>query len=126
MRAVRTADYKYIRNYFPAIPYMQHNPYKEDFYPSWNLVKELYQEGKLNPTQALFASPVKPIEELFDLKGDPDEVHNLADDPAHKKVLADLRGLVDGFVKENDKLVTPEDPVDIYRGYYGHLPEEPA
>jgi N-sulfoglucosamine sulfohydrolase len=126
MRAVRTKDYKYIRNYFPAIPYMQHNPYKEDSYPTWNLVKDLYKEGKLNMAQSLFPSPVKPIEELFDLHADPDEVHNLAGDPAHKKTLAELRGLVDGFVNENDKLVTPEDPVDIYRGYYGHLPEDTA
>ena len=67
---------------------------------------------------------MKPIEELFDLHADPDEVNNLAADPAHRKTLADLRGLVDGFVNENDKLVTPEDPVDIYRGYYRRLPEE--
>jgi arylsulfatase A-like enzyme len=125
MRAVRTSQYKYIRNYFPAIPYMQHNPYKEENYPTWNLVKDLYKQGKLDAAQALFASPVKPIEELFDLHADPEEVHNIADDPAQKKVLEELRALVDGFVKENDGRVTPEDPVDIYRGYYGHLPEEP-
>jgi N-sulfoglucosamine sulfohydrolase len=124
MRAVRTSQYKYIRNYYPAIPYMQPNPYKEEFYPTWNLVKELHREGKLNPSQALFASQVKPIEELFDLRADPDEVHNLAADPSHRKALAELRGLVDGFVQENDRLVLPEDPVDIYRGYYRHLPEE--
>lgn len=124
MRAVRTSQYKYIRNYLPAIPYMQHNPYKEENYPTWNLVKELHKEGKLDRAQSLFASPVKPIEELFDLQADPDEVHNLADDAAHKKTLEELRALVDGFVNENDRLVTPEDPVDIYRGYYGHLPEE--
>ncbi len=124
MRAVRTGQYKYIRNYFPAIPYMQHNPYKEENYPTWNLVKDWYKLGKLDPAQSLFASPVKPIEELFDLHADPDEVHNLADNPAHGKTLEDLRALVDGFVKENDALVVPEDPVDIYRGYYKHLPED--
>jgi arylsulfatase A-like enzyme len=103
---------------------MQPNPYKEEFYPTWNLVKELYKEGKLNGAQSLFASPGKPIEELFDLRADPDEVHNLAADPAHKKTLVDLRARVDGFVQENDRLVTPEDPIDVYRGYYKHLPEE--
>ena len=69
---------------------------------------------------------MKPIEELFDLRADPDEVHNLATDPAHHKTLQELRALVDGFVKENDARVMPEDPLDIHRGYYGRLPEESA
>ena len=119
MRAVRTKQFKYIRNYFPGIPYMQTNPYKEGAYPTWNLVKEWNKQGKLNAAQALFAAAEKPIEELYDVKADPDEIHNLAKIPAHKKVLQELRALVDGFVAENDKRVVPEDPVDIYRGYYG-------
>jgi N-sulfoglucosamine sulfohydrolase len=119
MRAVRTKQFKYIRNYFPPIPYMQHNPYKEENYPTWNLVKQWNREGKLNTAQALFAAAEKPIEELFDLRADPDEVHNLAKDPAHRQTLVELRALVDGFVKENDQLVVYEDPLDIYRGYYG-------
>lgn len=124
MRAVRTSRYKYIRNYLPAVPYMQHNPYKEKEYPTWNLVKEWATQGRLTAAQALFASPVKPIEELFDLAADPDEVHNLASSEPHKKTLAELRGLVDGFVRENDVHPEYEDPVDIFRGYYGRLPEE--
>jgi arylsulfatase A-like enzyme len=126
MRAVRTNRYKYIRNYFPGTPYMQTNRYKEAEYPTWNLVKEWNRQGKLTKEQALFAAAEKPIEELFDLHADPDEVHNLAGDPAHKQTLQELRKLVDGFVQENDKLVLPEDPVDIYRGYWGHMPEDEA
>src|SRR5260370_22277994 len=71
MRAVRTKQYKYIRNYFPAIPYMQTNPYKEHEYPTWNLVKEWDRLGKLNAAQALFAAAEKPIEELYDVQADP-------------------------------------------------------
>ena len=119
MRAVRTKQFKYIRNYFPGTPYMQSNPYKEGAYPTWNLVKEWNKQGKLNAAQALFAAAEKPIEELFDVQADPDEVHNLAKSPSHKNVLRELRALVDGFVAENDQRVLPEDPVDIYRGYYG-------
>jgi N-sulfoglucosamine sulfohydrolase len=126
MRAVRTDRYKYIRNYFPATPYMQHNAYKEQNYPTWNLVKEWAREGKLNREQSLFAAGSKPIEELYDLQADPDEVHNLAGDAVHHGQLKQLRSLVDGFVTENDALVTFEDPVDIYRGFNGHLPEETA
>jgi arylsulfatase A-like enzyme len=126
MRAVRTSQFKYIRNYFPSTPYMQRNQYKEDNYPTWNLVKQWNREGKLTRAQTLFASAEKPIEELFDVRADPDEVHNLAEDPKHKHTLQELRALVDSFVKENDRLVTPEDPVDIYRGYWGHMPEDQA
>jgi N-sulfoglucosamine sulfohydrolase len=126
MRAVRTRQFKYIRNYLPAVPYMQRNEYKEQNYPTWNLVKDWAKQGRLSKEQALFAAAEKPIEELFDVQSDPDEVRNLAADPKHRDTLRHLRGLVDGFVAENDGLVHFEDPVDISRGYYKHLPEDPA
>lgn len=124
MRAVRTRQFKYIRNYLPGVPYMQHNEYKEQNYPTWNLVKDWARQGKLNREQALFAAAEKPIEELFDMLADPDEVRNLAADPAHRQTLKRLRGLVDTFVAENDSQVRYEDPVDVWRGYYKHLPED--
>ena len=127
MRAVRTPQWKYIRNYFPGLPYMQHNAYKETQYPTWNLVKQLAREGKLKPEAALFAAERKPIEELFDLSADPHEVKNLALDPAHTATLRELRGLVDRWVVESkDQGGAMEDPLDIYKGYNGRLPEEPA
>ena len=125
MRAVRTSQWKYIRNYFPGIPYMQHNAYKENSYPTWNLVKQLAKEGKLTPEAALFAADRKPIEELFDVSADPHEVKNLAGDPAHAAKLRELRGLVDQWVIESrDQGGVIEDPVDIYKGYNGRLPDE--
>jgi len=124
MRAVRTDRFKYIRNHLPAVPYMQHNAYKEANYPTWNLVKELHKQGKLSPEADLFAADTKPIEELYDLAADPHEVRNLAADTAHASTLKELRGLVDGWIKETDRGTAYEDPVDIYRGYNGHLPEE--
>ena len=124
MRAVRTTQFKYIRNYLPAVPWMQHNEYKEQNYPTWNLVKDWAKQGRLTKEQSLFAAAEKPIEELFDVQADPDEVRNLAADPAHRDTLKRLRALVDGFVAENDGLVGFEDPIDIYRGYYKHLPED--
>jgi N-sulfoglucosamine sulfohydrolase len=126
MRAVRTREFKYIRNYFPGTPYMQHNEYKEKNYPTWNLVKDWAKQGKLTKEQSLFAAPEKPIEELFDVQADPDEVRNLAGDPKYRETLKRLRALIDRFVEENDRLVNFEDPVDVYRGYYGHLPEDPT
>ncbi len=125
MRAVRTPQWKYIRNYFPGIPYMQRNAYKENQYPTWNLVKQLAREGKLTPEAALFAADRKPVEELFDLSSDPWEVKNLALEPPHAAKLRELRALVDKWVIESgDQGGVIEDPLDIYKGYNGRLPEE--
>ncbi len=127
MRAVRTPQWKYIRNYFPGIPYMQRNAYKEGQYPTWNLVKQLAKEGKLTPEAALFAADRKPVEELFDVTADPHEVKNLALDPKHTAKLRELRALVDTWVVESgDQGGVIEDPLDIYKGYNGRLPEEPT
>ena len=126
MRAVRTARFKYIRNYLPAVPYMQHNAYKEKQYPTWNLVKELAARGELTPEAAAFAAPTKPIEELFDLAADPHEVKNLAADPARAATLKELRASLDAWLQETDRSGGYEDPVDIFRGYNGRLPEEKA
>ena len=52
---------------------------------------------------------------------------NLALDPAHTATLRELRGLVDRWVVESkDQGGAMEDPLDIYKGYNGRLPEEPA
>ena len=127
MRAVRTAQWKYIRNYFPAIPYQQHNVYKDLNYPTWNLVRELGRAGKLSPEATLFSAERKPIEELFDLATDPHEVRNLAENPAHFETLRRLRALVDQWVVESgDRGGINEDPLDIYRGYNGQLPDQPG
>jgi arylsulfatase A-like enzyme len=127
MRAVRTPQWKYIRNYFPGVPYMQRNAYKENQYPTWNLVKQLAKEGRLAPEAALFAAERKPVEELFDLAADPHEVRNLALDPRHTAKLRELRGLVDKWVVESgDQGGAMEDPLDIFRGYNNRLPEDPV
>lgn len=120
MRAVRTKQFKYIRNFFPMIPYMQHNEYKERQYPVWNLIKELKAAGRLNQELMLFAGATKPIEELYDLSKDPWEVQNLAALPEHKDTLLKLRAEVDQWMKEtNDQGWRMEDPVRIDQGYYG-------
>jgi arylsulfatase A-like enzyme len=120
MRAVRTKQYKYIRNFYPMIPYMQFNQYKERQYPVWNLIKELKAAGKLRQELMLFAGDTKPIEELYDLSKDPWEVNNLAALPEHQETLLKLRAEVDKWMKEtNDQGWRMEDPVQIYQSHNG-------
>jgi hypothetical protein len=88
-------------------------------------VKELARAGRINSEVALFAADRKPIEELFDLTADPHEVRNLAADPTHAATLRELRARVDQWVNDtNDQGGVIEDPINIYRGYNGRLPDE--
>ncbi len=120
MRCVRDRQFKYIRNFLPGIPYQQANPYKEKEYPTWNLLKRLKAEGKLNATQALFAADAKPVEELYDLAADPHEVNNLAGNIAQAARLTAMRKILDSWIAEtNDQGMRLENPVPYMDSYLG-------
>lgn len=111
IRAVRTVQYKYIRNYMPERPYTQHNDYIERSYPTLGVMKKLHAEGKLNATQQLFMAPRKPAEELYDIEADPHEVRNLIQSPRHRQPLAELRGAMDEWLEKiDDQGRFPEKP----------------
>jgi len=91
IRCVHDKRYSYIRNYMPYRPWMAPNRYKDTSYPVRNLLRSLHAEGKLTPAQMKFMAPTKPPEELYDLKNDPYELHNLASSPRHQNVLRRMR-----------------------------------
>jgi len=93
LRTVRDARYRYIRNFTPEVPFLAPNAYKERQYPVWNLLKELYAEGKLTPPQAALCAPRQPEEELYDLDNDPHQILNLvsSDNPEHRTTIERLR-----------------------------------
>ena len=113
IRSVRTARYKYIRNYYPGRPHMQPNRYK-DGKAVIQTLRKLHEQGQLNANQDRIFHPTRPAEELYDLEADPHELNNLAADKRHKKTLARHRGILDRWIKESgDHGETPERP-DYY------------
>jgi arylsulfatase A-like enzyme len=115
IRAVRDQRFKYIRNYYPELPYSQHILYMDDM-PTMQVWRKLAAEGKLTGAQKLFFAPTKPKEELYDTQTDPHEIKNLADDPAYAEKLKELRGALDRWVKDTKDLgEVPEDEL-IRRG----------
>ena len=99
MRAVRSQAFKYILNLMPERPYCQFNDYKERSYPGLAVLNVLHLQGKLPPKQDAFMQPSKSPEELYDLRTDPHELHNLAQDPACAPVLQELRAELDQWRK---------------------------
>ena len=111
IRAVRTKRFKYLRNFRPMRPYMQQNTWKTQKFPIWTLLKVLHERGELTPEQEHFAAPHRPVEELYDLKKDPHEVHNLAGKADYEDQLAKMRDKLDEWIyKTNDQGQIPESP----------------
>jgi uncharacterized sulfatase len=110
VRSVRDERYVYVRNFMPHKSYGQHVGYMFQT-PTTQVWKKLFDEGKLNADQKLFWG-LKPAEELYDLKNDPDEVHNLASSAEHQKVLQRLRQAQhDLALKIRDVGLLPEDEI---------------
>ena len=91
-RAVRTTRWKYIRRYadraLPVLPNVDNSPSK-DFW-----LRHGWRE-----------QPVAQ-EQLYDLVFDPNEAHNLAPDPGHAEVVAEMRGRLDRWMQStNDPLL---------------------
>jgi uncharacterized sulfatase len=124
IRCVRDHRFKYIRNYFPNLAYMQPNLYKLRQYPVWSLLPWLHARRLLTPEQQAFTAATRPYEELYDLRNDPHETVNLAGSEEHSGVLDGMRRRLDRWVEATgDRGETPEDPRIAARVYRErHLP----
>ena len=95
-RFMRTTRYKYHRN----VAWQLDFPFSGDLYGS------LTWEGIRNQTPAMIGRRTvkdyvrRPPEELYDLETDPHEVNNLADDPAHRDRLLEMRAATEAWQHE--------------------------
>ncbi len=87
MRAIRTRKHKLIWNIAHGLSF----PFATDLWGSetWQAVikQGIAQYGQ----RTVEAYQNRPAFELYDLEADPHEVHNLADDPQHAALVADLK-----------------------------------
>lgn len=101
IRSVRDGRFKYIRNFFPHLPWFHE---QTRIYPSTNPLLETWHKlaaaGELTGGPAVYMARSKPREQLFDLREDPDELHNLADDERYQGVLKKMRGALRSWMYE--------------------------
>lgn len=115
VRGVADGRYHYLRNFFPQLPYCQRNQYMEKMETTQEL-RELNAQGRLTAAQALWMSPAKPAEELYDTQTDPQMTHNLAGSAEHQPIRDRLRATLDRVLAETNDLGSLTERELIARG----------
>ncbi|MGB6151781.1 MAG: sulfatase [Pricia sp.] len=103
LRAVRSKRYKYIKSYNTDLSHALPVAYREQM-PMMRELRSLHKAGKLNVSQDLWLSEVKPEEELYDLKKDPYELHNLAGNKDLQDTLTSYRKILNEWIQDTKDL----------------------
>lgn len=98
VRMVRDKKFRYLYNYMPEQLYYQDISFRIQM-PLMKEILTLRDNGKLNPTQMGWFM-AKPVEELYDVEHDPDELQNLAADPAYRSKLVELRAALRNWIEK--------------------------
>jgi arylsulfatase A-like enzyme len=130
VRAIRTKDYLYIRNFRPdrwpaGDPQLVFSvgPFGDiDGGPTKSLLIDRQDDPMISQYFRL-ATAKRPAEELYDLRNDPHQLENVAGRPAHAEAQRRLRQQLDAWLREtgDPRAMTDDDRWDRFP-YYG----EPA
>ncbi len=136
-RGLRTDDFLYIRNFAPHRWPAGTPDYKNAFVPNcWlgdcdNGATKMFlwehrDDPQIKPYYDL-AFAKRPAEELYDLRSDPDQLHNVAGDPHYASIRAQLaKTLTDQLRRYQDpRIVGGAERFDQY-DYLGHGPRWPG
>jgi len=91
IRAIRTKDYLYIRNFDTQQPFTAPNLYKDTRYPILINERQLFAEGKLPELCKPFFAETKPYEEMYDMQKDPHCLNNIVKDKKQKRQVVKMR-----------------------------------
>lgn len=136
-RAIRTHDLLYIRNFrpdrWPSGTPLDGRAVLRGWYadcdngPTKSRMIEDREKDDLHRKLYRLAFAKRPSEELYDLKADPDQMANVADDPAYAEAKRDLyAGLMERLLATGDPRVLGEgDRLEAFP-YLGSAPTFPA
>lgn len=108
VRSVRDTQYLYVKNFHPEWSYYKDIKYRRQL-DMMNRLLDLKAKGELTKEQKLFFRTSKPTEELYDVKADPFQLNNLAQDPNYKAIMDKMSVKLDSWQKAiGDKGNIPE------------------
>ena len=128
IRSVRSKDFKYIRNFMTDRPYSQPTYMDVDGVEFVKVMKQLHTENKLDSIQDLFMSNIRPAEELYDIREDPFEINNLADNPDYAITLKKYVTILDQWISDTDdkgKYPEGEEGLKLMFGIWGKNVDNP-
>jgi len=105
IRSVRDDRYLYIRNFYPQKGW-RYSPYMAYCSPYFMVPNELDVKAEFGPKDQVnrknaFYMPIKPIEELYDLVEDPDQMNNLAEGIEHMATIELMRARLKNWIQVN-------------------------
>lgn len=134
IRCVVTKRFKYIRNFYPQIPYTDNpgQPHFENYisrvHPAHAVLFTKYYQGTLKPQLKRFMDTMstqvdRPADELFDLYNDPDELNNIAADDTYADIKKHLSNRLDQWISETNDLgeiepANPNEHVDFMKNVF--------
>jgi arylsulfatase A-like enzyme len=99
VRSVHDGRFQYLRNYYPELPYYMDLTYRRQ-QASMRDILRWRDAGRLDSVQMPWFLPKGRMEELYDVKADPWQLKNLADDPAYAAVLKRLQAVYENWQRE--------------------------
>ena len=100
VRTIRTARYRYTRNYKTDRIFLQ--PQYRDRQPYTKNMHELYHAGKLSDRHKEIYFGERPAEEFYDVEKDHAQMVNLIDDPSLAEEVQRHRQLLDSWIARGD------------------------
>lgn len=100
IRSVCTDNFKYIRNFYPQLSYLQ-STYRDNWVAqkrAW----EMYNNRELRPIQALYFEQNRPEEELYFSPKDSHEINNLARGPDYQEIVDSMRLILEHWMNETN------------------------
>ncbi|MDC1492457.1 sulfatase [Flavobacteriaceae bacterium] len=100
-RSVIDGRFVYIKNFIPELPLIYRNKYREQISMNKKIIK-MSNDNELTGDANYIFMKTKKNEELYDLKYDPYEVNNIADNSEYRDKLYELRDALNSWQNEID------------------------